>query len=395
MYISQVRVENIRGFSGRRNVDLTLVRPDGSQAGWTVIAGRNGSGKTSLLRAIALTIGGPFVAPTLVPDFRSWTAAGQREGNTELQLTAAPEDFQLTDGSERTRNLSLNLSWDVAPDRETSRPGSQPVMNHSAAFDANVMVESNPYVFTPWQPDPIGWFCAAYGPSRSLAGGSADTERLMSTPGPVGRLASLFCEDASLPQGVQWLIDNHARSLEGKKWASELGRSAIRVLANGLLPDDYEISEVDSDGLWVISRGRRFALREMSDGYRSIAALVVDLIKQVRACYADLHFEVRDGTPVITAPGVVLIDEVDAHLHVSWQRRIGWWLKAHFPNMQFIVTTHSPYICQAADPGGLIRLPGPNEDEPPKVVGQDLYDRVVKGNGDDPVLSELFGLESP
>ncbi len=129
----------------------------------------------------------------------------------------------------------------------------------------------------------------------------------------------------------------------------------------------------------------------MSDGYRSIAALVVDLIKQVHDCYGDLHFEVSEGVPVVTAPGVVFIDEVDAHLHLSWQRWIGTWLKGHFPNIQFIVTTHSPYICQAADPGGLIRLPGPSEDEPPYVVGQDLYERVVHGSGDDVVLSELFG----
>jgi len=153
--------------------------------------------------------------------------------------------------------------------------------------------------------------------------------------------------------------------------------------------------EVDSDGLWVTTRGHRFPLREMSDGYRSVAALVVDLIKQIHDCYGDLHFEVRDGVPMIAAPGVVIIDEVDAHLHVSWQRRIGGWLKAHFSAIQFIVTTHSPYICQAADPGGLVKLPGPNEDEPPRVVRQDLYDRVVYGSGDDAVLSELFGLEIP
>jgi predicted ATP-binding protein involved in virulence len=103
----------------------------------------------------------------------------------------------------------------------------------------------------------------------------------------------------------------------------------------------------------------------------------------------------RDGTPTITSPGIVIIDEVDAHLHVSWQKRIGGWLKTHFPNIQFIVTTHSPYICQSADPGGLIRLPGPQEDEPPRVVEQALYDRIVFGSGEDAVLSELFGLDSP
>ncbi|GAA3650798.1 hypothetical protein GCM10022267_41410 [Lentzea roselyniae] len=59
MYVSQVKLGNIKGFHGAREVDLRLTRPDGSPAGWTVIAGRNGSGKSTLLQAIALTLGGP------------------------------------------------------------------------------------------------------------------------------------------------------------------------------------------------------------------------------------------------------------------------------------------------------------------------------------------------
>jgi predicted ATP-binding protein involved in virulence len=152
---------------------------------------------------------------------------------------------------------------------------------------------------------------------------------------------------------------------------------------------------VDSDGLWVVTGYHRFSLREMSDGYRTVAALVVDLLKQLNDSYGDLSVQTRDGIPTIDLPGVVLIDEADAHLHVSWQQRIGGWLKAHFPNIQFIVTTHSPYICQAADEGGLIRLAGPHEEEPPRVVVRDLYERIVFGSGDDAVLSELFGLDSP
>ncbi|MGW7356493.1 hypothetical protein ACWGI0_07505 [Streptomyces sp. NPDC054802] len=50
---------------------------------------------------------------------------------------------------------------------------------------------------------------------------------------------------------------------------------------------------------------------------------------------------------------------MDAHRHVSWQQRIGEWSKAHFPAVLFIVTTHSQCVCHAAEPGGLVRLPGP------------------------------------
>ena len=67
----------------------------------------------------------------------------------------------------------------------------------------------------------------------------------------------------------------------------------------------------------------------------------------------------------------------------------------HFPYIQFIVTSHSPYICQSASPGGLIQLPGPEDDFPPRVADGGLFRRVVNGSGDDAVLTELFGLDSP
>ncbi|MDX6312859.1 MAG: hypothetical protein QOF44_2323, partial [Streptomyces sp.] len=157
------------------------------------------------------------------------------------------------------------------------------------------------------------------------------------------------------------------------------------------------VAKVDSNGLWVRRgpRMRSFPLREMSDGYRTVAALVLDVVRQIQAAYGELPAITAGGRVEITAPGVVLIDEIDAHLHVTWQRRIGDWLRQHFPKIQFIVTSHSPYICQAADPGGLIRMPGPDEDRAPEVVDEDLYHRVVYGSGDDAALSELFGLETP
>jgi AAA domain, putative AbiEii toxin, Type IV TA system len=167
------------------------------------------------------------------------------------------------------------------------------------------------------------------------------------------------------------------------------------LLSDGLLPDGFEVRRVDSDGLWVQNQNAEFPLREMSDGYRAITALVVDIVRQLSTSYKKLSMHEEKGILSLPYPGVILIDEVDAHLHVSWQQKIGTWLKSHFPKIQFIVSTHSPYICQSADPGGLISLPGPREHRPPKIVGQDLYQRVVFGSGDDAILSELFGVDTP
>ncbi|WP_239148222.1 AAA family ATPase, partial [Paractinoplanes tereljensis] len=284
-----------------------------------------------------------------------------------------------------------SLGWRVEKQKSPGSRDSQPSMGESARAGAAVIDTPGD---GPWNDNPVGWFCAAYGPFRRLIGGSGDVQRLMLRRGPAGRMASLFHEDASLAEGVGWLIDQHLRSLERRPGAEQLKRVALAVLGDGLLPDGYNIQEVNSDGLWVERGGHRFPLREMSDGYRTVAALVVDLLKQVYDAYGNLDASLVDGAMAVAAPGVVIIDEVDAHLHVSWQKRIGGWLKRHFPQTQFIVTTHSPYICQAADERGLIRLPGPDEQEPPRIVDQELYERIVYGSGDGAVMSELFGLDT-
>ncbi len=114
----------------------------------------------------------------------------------------------------------------------------------------------------------------------------------------------------------------------------------------------------------------------------AVAPLVADLMRRVQAAGPD-------------TPGVVLIDEVELHLHPTWQQRIGDWLTDRFPRLQFIVSTNSPYVCQSASPSGLIHLPDPAEQRAPYVVDGDTYRRVVFGSGEDIVLSGLFGLDSP
>ena len=94
---------------------------------------------------------------------------------------------------------------------------------------------------------------------------------------------------------------------------------------------------------------------------------------------------------------MVLVDEMEEHLHPSWQQKIGFWLTEHFPNLQFLVTTHSPFICQAASPNGLIRLGAPGEGFAAKQFKEDdeVYKRVVAGGVDESVISDLFGVEHP
>ncbi|MER5376239.1 AAA family ATPase [Streptomyces sp. NPDC002553] len=389
MYVTRVQLRNIKGFSGKRTVDLALP----GESGWTVLAGRNSSGKSTVLQAIALALGGPAVARALVTDFTGWLTHGAKKGEVEVHVTSQPGlDGFVGPGNTPLDEISLGLQW-TRPVEE-HRGWQRPVM---APLDAKR--KSGPR--GPWVENPIGWFCAGYGPFRRLTGGSSEAQRLMVNQGPSGRLATLFHEDASLAEGVTWLVDLRLRAYEDRHGvAGPLLKKVLALLQDGLLPDRYQIQQVTADGLWVVedgnTKGPGFPLQEMSDGYRTVAALVLDIVRQIHGCYGRLDtVPTAGGGVAVLQPGVVLIDEVDAHLHVTWQRKIGDWLREHFPNIQFIVSSHSPYICQAADEGGLIRLSGVDEQQAPEVVAEDLYRRVVYGSGDDAVLSELFGLETP
>ena len=86
-----------------------------------------------------------------------------------------------------------------------------------------------------------------------------------------------------------------------------------------------------------------------------------------------------------------MIDEVDAHLHPTWQRRIGLWFREHFPNIQFIVTTHSPLVCQAAEHGTVFRLPAPGSEEKAEMVDGIALQRLLYGDVLDAYGTALFG----
>ncbi|MEV4289082.1 AAA family ATPase [Nonomuraea bangladeshensis] len=368
-------VQGIRGFSGPREVALDFARPDGSYAGWTVLAGRNGSGKTSILQAIALGIIGDY----FIRDRDDWS--GRREGEQARISVTVVQDSTFDGGLDFGPQV-FELRWDdddqpYVPERLTDRRGKGK--------------EVRALRFGPGE----GWFFAGYGPFRRLsptAFGRGDHSRSAMYAG----LRTLFDEDVTLTEGVGWLIEQHLYQLEGRPGAAELLEAVLSLLADGMLPDGHTVVRVDSDGLWLRQdNGTETPLRRMSEGYRTVAAVVVDIIRQMHLAYGNLRVTHRGDTPTLSYPGVILIDEIENHLHVGWQKRIGEWLTSHFPLVQFIVTTHSPYVCQTADPNGLIALPGPRELSSAHVVDRNLYERVVFGSGDDAILTELFGIDSP
>ena len=162
-------------------------------------------------------------------------------------------------------------------------------------------------------------------------------------------------------------------------------RKAIRDLLKGryanpridIHPLRFDLDQLDNQG----QVDKTLRLEQFSDGYKIIIAMVADIASRMAEGNPDMD------EPLMTS-GIVLIDEVDLHLHPKWQRTILKDLHRVFPNVQFIVTTHSPIILLgAADIAQIVLLDGSH-------IIDDTNLDISRYDVSQILLTQLFGLES-
>ncbi len=377
MYIRRIILENVRGF---QSLDFTFEHANNTYCGWNVITGDNGSGKTALLRAIALALIGPESARVLQPNPQGWIRRPFKGATIAAQLVAGPID-RFTGGRRFDKPF-----WSEIELNSDSK--GQVTLKRGQTYLKGKLGPSR----GPWLDQAEGWFCVGYGPFRRLYGHSPEAQRLMSTRGKISRFATLFREDATLAEGDLWLRDLRYRGLEGDILARETLDTVLKLFNYDFFQSEIEVETVTSDGLMLRHpNGPTLPLEQMSDGYRSAIAMLIDIVRQLMDVYGPDGFALSNNMR-IEHTGVVLVDEIDAHLHPSWQRAIGEWFKKILPNMQFIVTSHSPLICQAASDMGIYHLPAPDSDMAPFQLAALDYQRVIAGRPNEIYLSPAFGL---
>lgn len=312
MYLHRLRIRGVRGFHGSRAVDLRFERNTDDEdffkhyRGFCVIAGRNGSGKTTLLRAAATALAGPEVANSLTEGDRDWVSHGQAGATVNAEIVRDSHEINLGTGRP-VDAFSAALKWD-----QTEGARARPQADTRRSLSSKMAERSL------WSPKPTGWFAAGYGPFRRLAGTSGEVARLMAGDWTAARFATLFREEASLAETVQWLQQVNYRARSARAGYAELEERVIGLLNDGLFPDGYSVDRVDPDGLWITREsGSPVRIDEMSDGYRTITALVTDIVRQINECFGGKIDWNNSGRPIIMTSGVVLIDEIDVHLHVS------------------------------------------------------------------------------
>lgn len=394
MHIRQATIRNIKAIE-----EFTLNFDLGREAGWHVILGANGSGKSSVVRSIALALAGPKEAAALRQNWNTWqrrvsinshgSASGraiQRDewaepGRIEMEIISGTND-KVTGSGARPKSIAYAIDFEAI----TNSTGS--VKWELVARDGKPAAERSL-----WSTN-IGWFSASFGPFRRLTGGSLEFDRLyFSNPRLAGHLTA-FGEDVALTEGFRWLRELRIEQLEKSKGSGDLLASLLKFLNKSqLLPHGTQIGRIRGNERIVLKgpNGVVVAIEQMSDGYRSVLSMMFEILRQLAKTYGtEALIKALDvDTKTVNLSGVILIDEVDAHLHPTWQREIGPWFTKSFPNIQFIVTTHSPIICRSAT--SVWHLPEPGStDRGYRVEGVALQ-RLIHGSILDAYGTEFFG----
>jgi predicted ATPase len=379
MYIRRVSINKIR------SIGELKWEPREEGPGWHVVLGDNGSGKSSFLRSLALALVGPKEALAARQDWNTWLRSGELLGSVLMVIADDPEYDSFSGNGKGDAGSVKALTAGIRLERiDEGRPDVE-----MAKLPTHGRVQPERHV---WGAG-AGWFSAAFGPFRRFAGGDKEAERSFLSNPKLGRHISVFGENVALTEGLYWLRELNYKKLEheNSREGGLLQRLKLFVNQEGFLPYGIKLKDVSSRGVeFEDANGFPVSVEELSDGYRSILSMTFELIRQLHLDYPEEKIFDPHSKRVVL-PGVVMVDEIDAHLHPTWQRKVGFWFTEHFPNFQFIVATHSPLICQAAVKGSIFLLPRPGTDEKGRMLEGAERDRLVYGDILDAYSTEAFG----
>jgi predicted ATP-binding protein involved in virulence len=302
---------------------------------FTVLIGDNGSGKTAILDALAVAAGSLLLG---IPEVESRPIEPDEIRSADLVLgrAAAREGVGGTEVLAVGEINGETVSWrrTVAGSKaRTTRRYAQTIQSAAETLVRHAR-QGGDVIF------PV---LAYYGTRRlwNLRRGRAAT----------GKRESRFggykgCLDASdLKPLFHWFKAKElsARQRQERRHALEAVRSAMAALVPGATRAfwDFDWDELVAEVAIHGSR-QRIPFHLLSDGHRNVIGMAGDLA--YRMAVLNPHLQ---GDAVRETPGVVLIDEVDLHLHPKWQRIVVGRLLEVFPKVQFVGTTHSPFIIQS------------------------------------------------
>ena len=379
IYYSSLELENVRCFGGRQILELTDKK--GRPAQWTLLLGDNGVGKTTLLQCLA------WMRP--VP------AGGQNDDEPRaIEPALADEENPVLDsllraGDEVSLDLkaSLSINQKLGPAKAEKR--RQKITTGISMQGKRQKLEDfkQERKKIPRYLHSLDMPIFAYGADRRMGSSNLEKSELLDP------LASLFSGSTELYDAEERLLqldylavkkdERHKDRLEQVKQILSAilpdisGKDDIKILGpKSGVPDEESGVKFHTPYGWVPLTG-------LSLGYQTTLAWTVDLAWR-------LYDQFPESSNPLAEPAIVLIDEIDLHLHPRWQRRIMGDLTKNFPRIQFIATAHSPLMVQAAADANLAVL----QEQDGQVVIQNQPKFIESWRVDQILTSELYGVSA-
>lgn len=351
MFLQRIELENVRSIE---HLEINFKAEREAPRRWTILLGENGTGKSSVLRSIALVTAGSAALSELLLKPDSWVRLGKNGCRIAADLVTA-------DGEERQISLSWSRGQNI---RDLFEQNKQTLDKLDSALTHSTR----------------SYFTVGYGASRRLGSARFASQTFDANQHRRARnVATLFSNDAVMNPLDTWAMD-----LEYRK--SKQGFDVVRETMSELLPD-VKISRIDRERRELLfeTPDGELPLDQLSDGYQNMAGWCGDLLYRITETYEDYKNPLK-------ARGLLLVDELDLHLHPVWQRLLKQFLKEKMPNLQILATTHSPLTAQEASENELYflrrsRASGASELERYLGAPNKLFTHQV-------LLSPAFGFDS-
>lgn len=350
MYIKFIEMTNFRCFERERiefNPKLT------------VLIGDNGSGKSSVLEALSIAAGSFFLGFDDIPsatisqnDVRNITYLS---GNLALREPQYPAVINCTGSLDNKTELSWSRELNGA-NRNTTQKNASSIKTFANNVQDMIRQRNNELVL------PIISF---YGTGRLYAQKKDSSLNEIEIDGAVSRtLGYKDCLSAMSNEKlmIKWFKKMTFSEIQEGTEIPELTavKKAVSKCMANVIPDcqqesvtvRYDVKLGELQLIYLDNNNNKMMqpMHELSDGYRNTLGMIADIAYRMAVLNSHLLEKCTE------TPGVIFIDEVDLHLHPQWQKKILGDLQSVFPNVQFIVTTHSPHVIASVKGENIVRL---------------------------------------
>ena len=351
IYLKRLTLTNVRSFGNEQELDLT--NADGDPARWTLVLGNNGVGKTTLLQCLASMC--PVL--TAAPPTPSTPSTINSQQAPEDSINTLPPTFvepALLRREDAELAALVRTGTEVATLRAVLASGhALGGRAHKASeitFEATIKVADGELADVQQTQVEVGKaiepLVVGYGAARHMHYRGSEPFRIHPDT-----TASLFDPSLALVDAKEILEQLDYGASKGQANFKALLKRIKEALVR-LLPDVEKASAIslkgppppgtagDKFGVQIKTPYGEVPLGALSLGYQTMAAWAIDLAWR-------LYRQFPDAPDPLQMPAIVIVDELDLHLHPKWQRELRENISAAFPNVQFIATAHSPLLAQS------------------------------------------------